>query len=303
MARRKGSEGPDGLLLVDKPSGLTSFDVVARLRRLYQTRRIGHTGTLDPMATGLMVVLIGRATRLAPFITDTDKQYEATVCLGRTTNTYDAEGETVATVDDLSGVARTHIESALSDFRGQIQQVPPIFSAIKIDGDRAYARARRGEDIVMKARTVTIHTLKCVGFDRPDARFIIRCSKGTYIRSLAHDIGMTLGIGAHLSALRRTAVGRFQVSDALTLAAISDMTVDERQQQLRTLADAVAHLPAVRLDDDTVIVVRHGKRIELTRCDPGLYRALDGVDELVAILEVEDQGRARVRRGFPPPAT
>ncbi|MET2012217.1 tRNA pseudouridine(55) synthase TruB [Microbacterium chocolatum] len=207
-----------GILLVDKPGGLTSHDVVARARRSLGTRKVGHAGTLDPMATGLLVIGVDAATRLLTFAVGLDKTYEATMRLGEATNTDDAEGEqTVQT--DASSLTAEQIEAALQPLRGAISQVPSTFSAIKVDGRRAYDLARSGEDVQLKAREVIVSRLEVVAERRHgsvvDLDVIVDCSSGTYIRALARDLGSSLGVGGHLTALRRTRIGPFSVSDAV----------------------------------------------------------------------------------------
>lgn len=229
----------DGLLLVDKDGGMTSHDVVAATRRLAATRKVGHAGTLDPMATGLLILGVGRATRLLTYLVGADKTYEATVRLGQTTLTEDAEGEVTGTpgcpppgqwTDGESGFTR-RLATALAALTGPIRQVPSAVSAIKVDGIRSYARVRSGEDVQLAARPVTIHALERRGSVRPgraedgtpvvDLDLTVSCSSGTYVRALARDLGRALGCGAHLTALRRTAVGPFTVDEARDLASWS----------------------------------------------------------------------------------
>ncbi len=229
----------DGLLLVDKDSGVTSHDVVAATRRLAATRKVGHAGTLDPMATGLLVLGVGRATRLLTYLVGADKTYEATIRLGQTTLTEDAEGEVVTSPgcppparwpDGAAGFS-ARLASALAGLTGQIEQVPSAVSAIKVDGVRSYARVRGGEDVRLPARPVTVHSLERRGAPRParsedgtavvDVDLTVSCSSGTYVRALARDLGTVLGCGAHLTALRRTTVGPFDVAEARDLAALA----------------------------------------------------------------------------------
>jgi len=214
---------PEGLLLVDKPGGLTSHDVVARVRRLAGTRKVGHAGTLDPMATGLLVLGIGRATRLLTYLVGADKCYEATIRLGQQTSTDDAEGEVTSSTAASFDVVE--IEAEVAGLRGEIQQVPSAVSAIKVDGKRAYARVRAGEQVELAARAVTIDEFEIIavrparagGLPVTDVDVRVRCSSGTYIRALARDLGRALGAGGHLTALRRTSVGPFEVGEAMTL--------------------------------------------------------------------------------------
>ena len=204
-----------GILNVDKPAGWTSFDVVAFVRRGSGVRRVGHAGTLDPAATGVLPILLGPATRLAQYLVDTTKVYDATIELGRETDTYDADGAVVHRAD-ASHVGREAVEAALSSFRGEIEQVPPRFSAIKRLGLPLYKRARRGETVEAPPRRVRVDRLDIISYDAPVLRVEIECGKGFYVRSLAHDVGASLGVGGCLTALRRARVGPFRVEDAVS---------------------------------------------------------------------------------------
>ena len=211
---------PDGVLLVDKPAGATSSDVVVAVRRMFKLRKVGHGGTLDPQATGLLVLLVGRGTKLSAAAMSGDKTYEGTLRLGAATTTQDAEGEVVSR-GDPSGVTRERLEAVIaSGFTGDIFQTPPMVSAIKVDGVPLYRKARRGEEVAREPRLVHIFSLRIDGFGIPDTRFTVRCSKGTYVRTLCHDIGEKLGCGGHLAALRRLRSGRFDVADAIPLEAL-----------------------------------------------------------------------------------
>ncbi len=249
-----------GILLLDKPQGLTSHDVVARTRRLAGTRKVGHAGTLDPMATGLLVLGLNSSTRLLTYLVGLDKEYTATVRLGAATVTDDAEGEITGTAD-TAHLADGAVEAAIAPLRGDIEQVPSTVSAIKVDGRRAYARARDGEDVQLAARPVRIDAFEVLasrrvdGFLDLDVRVV--CTSGTYIRALARDLGAALGVGGHLTALRRTRVGPFSVADAPALA--DDLEVGDRM--LRPADVAAALFPTVRLDADDALALSQGKRI------------------------------------------
>lgn len=216
---------PDGLLIVDKPAGWTSHDVVARCRRLCGTRKVGHAGTLDPMATGVLVLGINRATRLLTFLVGCDKTYEATIRLGQSTITDDADGE-ITTSHDVCGLTIAAVRQAVVDLTGQISQVPSAVSAIKVDGRRSYARVRAGEDVVLRARPVTVSRFDILGHRARtvdghavwDCDVVVDVSSGTYVRALARDLGTALGFGGHLKELRRTRVGRFEIDSAHSLA-------------------------------------------------------------------------------------
>jgi tRNA pseudouridine55 synthase len=249
-----------GLVVVDKPAGVTSHDVVSRVRRLSGTRKVGHAGTLDPMATGVLVLGVNRATRLLGHLTLTEKAYDATIRLGASTTTDDAEGDVVSTAatDDLDGA---RIRSALAAFVGDIEQVPTTVSAIKVDGRRAYQRVREGEEVQLSARPVTIHALD-VHQVRTTAAGIeadvsVRCSSGTYIRAIARDLGTELGVGGHLGALRRTAVGPFALDDAHTLEQLAEeLTIMPIAEAARTCFSS-RDLGQAQAGD-----VRHGRQID-----------------------------------------
>ncbi|MEZ5276353.1 MAG: tRNA pseudouridine(55) synthase TruB [Opitutaceae bacterium] len=215
--------GYEGVLLVDKPTGVTSHDVVARARRIFRMKKIGHAGTLDPMATGLLILLIGRATRLSQYLMSLDKVYEGSITLGVTTNSHDADGEVLSTrpVPDLDEeTMRAHLQS----FVGDQYQTPPMFSAIKKDGVPLYKLARKGKEIEREPRFVRVSAFELLRMETPVLEVRVKCSKGTYVRTLAHDLGEKIGCGAHLSALRRTASDRFRIEQAHTIAELDVMT-------------------------------------------------------------------------------
>jgi len=206
----------DGVLLVDKPAGPTSHDVVAAVRRRTRIRKVGHGGTLDPQATGLLILLLGRGTKLSEEFLTLDKAYEGTMRLGVATDSHDAQGQVVAEADP-SGITREQVESALLEHRGDLYQTPPMVSAVKVDGVPLYKRARKGQTVARKPRLIHVYEFRLTDFSPPDARFVIRCTKGTYVRTLCADIGDALGCGAHLTVLRRTQCGEFSVEDAMPL--------------------------------------------------------------------------------------
>ncbi len=214
------TDSPSGVLIIDKAGGWTSHDVVAKTRGLTRIRQIGHAGTLDPMATGVLVLCLGKATRLLEYLIGQPKSYRAEITLGTATDTYDAEGEATATLP-VPALTTADLENALAPFRGEIMQVPPAYSAIKRDGVASYTRARRGEEVQLEPRPVTIYTLNLLAFDGATLQLYVTCSAGTYIRSLAHDLGQALGCGAHLSGLRRTQVASFTLEQAATLEALA----------------------------------------------------------------------------------
>jgi tRNA pseudouridine55 synthase len=266
--------------LVAKPAGPTSHDVVDRVRQVLGLRRVGHLGTLDPFAEGLLVVVVGRATRLAPFAAGWTKRYEGTIRLGVTTDTDDPTGEPVATSDGWRALDRAAVAAALEQFRGAQQQRPPAHSAVKVDGERAYRRARRGEAVALAPRPVEVHALALTGYDAPDARFEATVSAGTYLRSLARDVGEALGCGGHLAALRRTAVGPFLLSEAVAPEQVSAAT-------LRDPAALVADLPRRDLTAQEREAVVHGRPVpDASGKGQAAQVALFADGALVAIAEV-----------------
>lgn len=228
----------EGILLVDKPRDHTSHDVIARLRGKLKLRRLGHAGTLDPMATGLLIVLVGKATRVSQYLISLDKEYEGTVELGKVTDSQDADGEVMAT-RPVPPLADAELRAAVATFLGDQYQTPPMYSAIKIDGVPLYRRARQGVEVEREPRFVRVMSWDVLGIALPRFDFRLRCTKGTYVRTLAHDLGAKLGCGAHLAALRRTATDRFTIAQALTLDAINALSLPEIEQRLIPVHQAV----------------------------------------------------------------
>lgn len=228
----------DGVLLVDKPTDHTSHDVIARLRGILKMKRIGHAGTLDPMATGVLVVLVGKATRASQYLMSLDKEYTGTIKLGAVTNTQDAEGEILET-RPVPPLTEAELRAAIQSFVGDQYQTPPMFSAIKIDGVPLYKMARKGEEIEREPRFVRISSFEITRFASPEIDFVVRCSKGTYVRTIAHDLGNKLGCGGHLASLRRTATGKFVVAQCLTLDQIQALTLPEIEKRLIPMYEAV----------------------------------------------------------------
>ncbi len=290
-----GGETPLGVLNIDKPGGLTSHDVVARVRRLSGERRVGHAGTLDPLATGVLVVCVGRATRIIEYLTDTQKAYRATIRLGVTTDTWDAQGQ-ILDERDWRGLERAEIEAALARFRGRIQQVPPMFSALKHEGQPLYRLARRGVQIERPPRSVEIYALRLLDWRPPELEIEVECSKGTYIRALAHDLGEVLGCGAHLAALTRLAVGHFTLDEAVPLATLEeDAARGNWRRRLIPLHTALAHLPSVTVDEQQAQQIVFGQAVALSVHNdldrdhqPAIICAYDNQRRLVAILRPAD---------------
>jgi tRNA pseudouridine55 synthase len=283
----------DGVIVVDKPAGMTSHDVVAVVRRAAGQRKVGHAGTLDPDATGVLVVCLGRATRLVPYLQASAKTYDARMRLGVETDTLDASG-TVMAERDASAVDEETLCDALKGFLGETEQIPPMVSAVKVGGERLYAKARRGEVVERPARKVQIHDLVLEDFTpgpRAVAAFLVTCSAGTYVRTLAADIGAKLGVGAHLVALRRLGSGRFSIEDAVDLEKIMDLgTAGRLDEALLTPAQALADYPSVTVDDGMARAVGHGRSLPATGED-GPVGVLDETGRLLAIV-ADQHGQA-----------
>lgn len=275
-----------GLLNVYKPAGPTSHDLVAWVRRGTGVKKVGHGGTLDPAATGVLVLCLGPATRLSEYLLGSPKTYVARVHFGVQTNTYDAEGEIVAR--DPRPISREQVEAALTGFRGPIAQVPPLYSAIKRGGRKLYELARAGQTVELEARPVTIHRLELLAWEPPVATLEVVCSAGTYIRSLAHDLGQAVGVGAHLAALERTASGRFTAAEAVPWERLAAAMADGTWRAYLLPPDlALADYPAVHLDAAEADDVRHGRKVpvapEVARAT--LARAYDSDGQFIAVLE------------------
>jgi tRNA pseudouridine55 synthase len=281
----------DGLIIVDKPAGLTSHDVVSRARRLAHTRRVGHAGTLDPMATGVLVLGIDKATRLLHHLALTDKAYDATIRLGASTTTDDAEGDIVA-AQSAAQVTEAQVHAAIHALTGEIMQVPSAVSAIKVDGERAYKRARAGEVVDLPARPVTVSRFDLIRLrhegDRVDVDVQVECSSGTYVRALARDVGAALAVGGHLTALRRTRVGPFTIEQARSL---DDLAALDDPVTVSMAAAVRASMPVRDVDADEVTALSYGKALAI-RGIAGTHAAI-GPDGTVVALLSEDGERAK----------
>ena len=298
--RKPDADVAPGLLVVDKGPGMTSHDVVARARRALSVRKVGHAGTLDPMATGVLVLGVDRATRLLGHLMLTEKGYDATIRLGVTTTTDDAEGEVVATADAarVADVTEDAVREALAAFIGPIDQVPTAVSAIKVDGKRAYQRVRDGEEVELAARAVTVHELTVgevrLGAEHVDVDVSLRCSSGTYVRAIARDLGADLGVGGHLTALRRTRVGSFDVADAAVLEGIQVAPA-----LLSPSAVASSLFPVWSMTADEAVDLGHGKRPATGRADTeGPVAAVTASGDLAGLVSVRG-GRAVPIVNFP----
>ena len=295
----------DGILVIDKPEDYTSHDVVARLRGILKTKRIGHTGTLDPFATGVLVMLVGRATRLAQFLDKDAKEYEAILRFGFETDTGDRTGSRKSQVSNSESVSIDELENLLAEFRGEIEQTPPMYSAKKIDGKKLYELARKGIEVEREPVKITIYELETIEtpkrkdgktsekenldsrLETCDLGIKVACSAGTYIRTLAEDIGRKLGTGAHLAELRRTRAGEFDLSKAVTLEELEVIVRAEKlDEYLISMNKAVSHLPQVVLNEEEITDTRNGKKL---RCDADemaenqTVRMIDAAENLIAI--------------------
>ncbi len=271
----------NGIVIVDKPAGWTSQDVTARLRRVFGTRRIGHGGTLDPMATGVLPVFVGRATRAVEFFEHAEKTYEATLRLGLITDTEDSTG-TVLEQRPVN-ISEQEFLDILPKFRGKIQQIPPMYSALKVDGQKLCDLARKGREIPRQPRPIEIFQLECLEFSGETARLRVRCSKGTYIRTLCKDMGEALGCGGCMEALRRTAVGDYDLSQAVSLDAL--LSAEEPQRYLRGVDSLFAGLSAVTLTEKQELRCRNGNAFSVPYAD-GRYRAYSRSGEFLMLAQV-----------------
>ena len=275
-----------GVLVVDKPIGMTSHQVVQVIRNGTHIKRAGHTGTLDPRASGVLVVLIGPAVRLSEYVSAEDKRYQATIKFGEQTDTYDGDGKITGTSE--VNVTMEQLEEALTHFVGEIKQVPPPYSAIKVKGRRAYQMARKGEEVELEPRIINVHSLELIEWNSPEAVVDIHCSSGTYVRSLAHDLGDVLGCGANLTGLRRTKSGRFTLKDAIPLRKLGEAFENNSwYQYLIPAAEALSDWPSIILNNEEVDTVRHGHRVSRESNIGQMVRAITEQGELVALMEFD----------------
>ncbi len=277
-----------GVLVIDKPTGMTSHDVVQIVRNGTHIRRAGHTGTLDPRASGVLVVLVGPAVRLSEFISASEKRYQAVLRLGLTTDTYDMDGNVL--MSSPVNISYEELEETLKTFIGEFDQIPPAYSAIKINGEKAYERARRGEEVEMEPRKVRVDSIELLDWESPEAIIDIQCSSGTYVRSLIHDLGEKLGCGATLVGLRRTKNGRFSLRDAVSLRRLQEAFVNgDWYRFLIPAAEALGDWYTVELTLDQVDQVRHGHRVPAVEDVPTdtIARAVSEEGELVALVEYD----------------
>ena len=289
-----------GILLVDKPAGMTSHDVVNRIRKVSGIRRVGHTGTLDPAATGLLMLCLGVATRLSEFLTKMDKTYEGVLRLGTVTDSYDLDGEILET-NEVPSLSPEALQEAFNEFTGDLMQVPPMVSAVKIGGERLYKKARKGEEVERPPRAISVHEFRLVDYVSPDARFVVRCTSGTYARSLCHEVGARLGCGGVLASLRRTQVGRHDIRDAYPLGGFVEASdVESRLMPIEEALD----LPEVVLRGSGEAVVAAGGSVERSHvladfpvCS-GWVQMKSESGALLALGEVQHGLRVQPKRVF-----
>ena len=283
----------NGIVIVDKPAGWTSQDVTARLRRVFNTRRIGHGGTLDPMATGVLPVFVGRATRGVEFFEHAEKSYEAAVRFGITTDTEDITGSVLERRE--VNVTREALEAALERFRGEILQIPPMYSALKVDGQKLCDLARKGKEVERRPRPITIHELTLLDFTGETARLRVRCSKGTYIRTLCKDIGETLGCGGCMESLRRIAAGEYTIAEAVPLEAL--LQAENPGEYLRPVDTMFRNYPAVKLTPNQEKRCRCGNSFSV-KLPGGIYRAYSQSGEFLMLAKVEDSVMSTIKSFF-----
>jgi len=295
---------PSGILVVDKPRGVSSHDVVARVRRLFGLRKVGHAGTLDPEATGVMVVALGNATRLLEYYTDQEKSYSATLRLGQISTTGDAEGD-LTTLSTGPWPTNDDVEAVLTQFRGAIQQTPPIYSALKIDGERLYKKARRGESVEIPSRSIFIYDLFVESSalpEIPELTIFVRCSKGTYIRTLGEDIGNTLKTGAYLTSLRRVASGKFSLEQSYTFEQLEAFSEDDRSACLLPVGFGLPPERCIEVKDVQWEEIRHGRLVDGIVIDSDMNRDQELFayrdNRLCAVLAPRDNGLYKPRKVF-----
>ncbi len=283
----------NGIVIVDKPQDWTSQDVTARLRRVFNTRRIGHGGTLDPMATGVLPVFVGRATRGVEFFEHAEKTYEAVLRLGRTTDTEDITGTTLE-MREVS-ISEADFLGILPKFRGKIQQIPPMYSALKINGQKLCDLARKGQEVVRQPREIEIFELTCLAFSGETAHLRIRCSKGTYIRTLCKDIGQALGCGGCMESLRRTAAGEYTIEDSVSLETL--LETDTPESYLQPVDTMFRHYPAVTLTEKQETRCRNGNSFSVKIAD-GTYRAYSQNGEFLMLAQAADSVMSTIKSFF-----
>ncbi|WP_456407229.1 tRNA pseudouridine(55) synthase TruB [Thiolapillus sp.] len=302
MGRRRRPRGRNvtGILLLDKPLGITSNAALQEVKHLFKAQKAGHTGSLDPLATGLLPICFGNATKISAFLLDADKRYEVRVRLGETTSTADAEGEVIETCP-AEHITREDVQAVLADFTGEISQLPPMYSAVKHKGQRLYKLARQGIEVEREARTITIYDLQLLNFEAPEFDLLVHCSKGTYVRTLAEDIGKALGVGAHVVALHRTLVGPFETEGMVSMETLQQTAQEggahELDKYLLPMDAGLDHWPAVHLGADTSFYVKQGQPVQVPKAPTeGYVRIYDADEKFIGVGEIDDDGRVAPRR-------
>ncbi len=303
MSRHRKGRAVDGIILLNKPKGGSSNHALQRVKRLFGAQKAGHTGSLDPMATGVLPICLGEATKFSQYLLNADKSYRATIKLGELTTTGDAEGVIVSTAD-ASFITRDKFQKEMEAFKGNIEQIPPMYSALKVDGQPLYKLAREGKEIERESRKVTISAFDLLDFrpgENPEADVYVECSKGTYIRSLAVDISQRLGVGGHLTRLHRVKVGKFEEKDSITIDELERLLTEEGSDRLDRLLlsaeEAVNHFPLVEVTDSTGYYVRLGQAVLVPKApNEGFVRIREESGTFLGIGEVLDDGRITPRR-------
>ena len=300
MSRRRRGRDVNGVVVLDKPPGMSSNDAVQRVKRIYSARKVGHTGSLDPLATGVLPLCLGEATKFSQYLLTSDKTYVATLCLGMSTDSGDADGE-VLEERTLENISRERIESALDDFRGDIEQVPSMFSAVKHQGQPLYKLARQGIEIEREARPVTVYRNEIVDYAGDRLTLEVHCSKGTYVRTIAHDLGEQLGCGAHVVALRRTTAGPYQEGDLVTLDEMYRMAeLDRLDELLQPVATAVGQWPTVELAAAPAFYLKQGQPVLVPHAPTEgwvrLYELENDDGRFIGVGEILTDGRVAPRR-------
>ncbi len=297
--RRKSGRNVRGILLLDKPLGITSNKALQDVKRIFKAQKAGHTGSLDPLADGLLPICFGAATKVSAFLLDADKHYQVRIKLGVTTTTADAEGEVLKT-RPADGITESDIQKALTEFEGDIEQIPPMYSALKHKGERLYKLAREGIEVEREPRPVTIHSITIQGYSEPELDLDVHCSKGTYIRTLAEDIGANLGCGAHVIALRRTGVGPYGADGLVTMEQITQLAEDglsALDELLLPIDSAMASWPEVKLSPDGTFYLKQGQPVLVPNAPTeGMVRIYDANGSFMGAGEILDDGKVAPRR-------
>ncbi len=299
MARRKSGRNINGILLFDKPGGMSSNAVLQRVKRIFNANTAGHTGSLDPLATGLLPICLGEATKMSGFLLDADKRYQVTIKLGVKTNTADAEGDAILT-REVGDYSETQLQAVLAEFIGGIEQVPPMHSALKQNGQPLYKLAHQGIEVPRKSRSIVIHSIQMLAAEGDLLELEVHCSKGTYIRTLAEDIGEQLGCGAHVAVLRRLSVGPFsgeKMISPVQLEAIAEEGFDALDRLLCPMESALSHWPEVRLSQDVAFFLKRGQAVVVSQAPrEGLVKLFEGENDFLGVGQILEDGRVAPRR-------